>query len=221
MRTILAIVLSLFSLTLCGQWDKEMEKERCENGVKEAKKKLAYGQIFFPRYTFHSSVTLRKMLEMDYGIIDDFYSKYDFSFGRTDDCFDSVMLKAISDKWGVDFLEKQRQLADKLEKEGKGYVTPSNPTAEKGIHQLMLQGYRDNGIRYKRFRIDLVISTTGKIAKHDIHSLSEGEVTAKEIEIINDAISKYSDNWTPGGIKGKPIQMDAWMEIGKYVTGPR
>jgi hypothetical protein len=217
MRRIVFILLSLSSLTLLGQ----SKMEVCEWGKREAQNKLEKGQIYFPRYIFHSSVTLRKMLEMDYGIIDESYSDSDILYQPQDDCFDSVMIKAISDKWGADFLNKQRQLADKLEKEGKGYVTPSNPTAEKGIDQLMRQGYKDNGIRYKRFRITVVISTTGKIVKHEIHALSEGEVTAKEIEIIDEAISKYSDNWTPGGIKGNPLEMGAWFDIGKYVTGPR
>gem|GEM_PF-3104058 len=217
-------MLTLSSLTLWGQSnlsDKEFDKTLCESGVKKAQARLAKGQIYFPRYIFNSSVTLRKMLEIDYGIIDDFMDEYDFGIQQEYDCYDSLMLKAINDKWGADFLEKQRQLADKLEREGKGFATPSNPAAEKGIHQLVLQGYKDNGIRYKRFRIDLVISTTGKIVKQEIHALSEGEVTDKEIEIINTAISKYSGNWTPGGIKGQPIEMDTSIQVGKYVTGPR
>jgi hypothetical protein len=216
MKTILVIIFSLFTLTLFGQSDKEL----CEIGVRQAQKRLGNGQIFFPRYIFKSSITLRKILEMDYGIIDDFYSEYDFSVERVDNCFDSVMLKTINDKWGADFLVRQRQLADKLIAEGKGYKIPSSNDNEKSIDQLMRKGYIDNGIRLKRFRIDLVISSDGKIVKHEIQSLSEGEVTAKEIEIINDAIAKYSNNWTPGELKGIPMEMDTYIQIGKWVTGP-
>lgn len=130
------------------------------------------------------------------------------------------MVKVIADKWGDDFLIKQRQLANKLIREGKGYKTPSSIDNEKAIDQLMRKGYADNGIRLKRFRIDLVISADGKILKQEIQSLSEGEVTPKEVEIINDAIGKYSDNWTPGELKGVPKEMGTVIQIGKWVTVP-
>ncbi len=216
MKTILVTIISLYSLTLLGQSSKEL----CKSGVREAQNRLAKGQIFFPRYIFDSSITLRKILEMDYGIIDGFYRKYDFGFQAEDDCFDSVMLKAISDKWGTDFLVRQRQLTDKFVVEGKGYKTPESNGNEKAIDQLMRKGYANNGIRLKRFRIDLVISSEGKIIKHEIHSLSEGEVTPKELTIINDAIVKYSDNWVSGELRGIPLEMDTYIQIGKWVTGP-
>jgi hypothetical protein len=216
MKTILITIFSFFSLTLLGQSNKEL----CESGVRQAQKRLANGEIYFPRDIFDSSITLRKILEMDYGIIDGSYSKVDFGFQAEDECFDSVMLKAISDKWGADFLAKQKQLADKWVAEGKGYKTPLSVDKEKVIDQMMRKGYTDNGIRLKRFRIDLVISSDGKIVKQEIHSLSEGEVTAKEISIINDAIAKYSDNWAPGELRGIPMEMGTYIQIGKWVTGP-
>lgn len=159
-------------------------------------------------------------MEQDYGIMDRLYSEYCVSFEQEERCHDSLMMKAIADKWGDDFLIKQRQLANKLIKEGKGYKTPTSTDNEKAIDQLMRKGYVENGIRLKRFRIDLVISSEGKILKHEIHSLSEGEVTPKEIEIINDAIAKYSDNWPPGELKGTPMEMDTYIQIGKWVTVP-
>ena len=192
----------------------------CESGKRTARERLVKGQIYFPRYIFDSSVTLRKMLEMDYGIIDDFYNEFDIEFEAELNCHDSIMLKAIGDRWGTDFLNKQRQLADKLDKEGRGYTTPSGQENVKGIDELMRKGYAHNGIRLKRFTINLVISTSGKIVSHDIHSNSDGEVTQKEIEIITDALSKYSNNWIPGGINGRPLEMDVSIQIGKYVTSP-
>src|SRR5258706_13285067 len=101
MRAILTIIFSFSLLTLWGQSDKEL----CESGIKTAQKRLANRQIYFPRYIVHSSVTLRKILEIDYGIIDDFYDQYDFGFQQEYNCHDSLMLKAISNKWGADFLD--------------------------------------------------------------------------------------------------------------------
>jgi hypothetical protein len=216
MKKSIVIFWLFFSLTASGQ----PPIDHCESGIRTARERLAKGQIYFPRHIFDSGETLRKILEQDYGILDRLYSEYCVSFGQEEKCHDSLMMKAIADKWGDDFLVKQRELANRLVREGKGYKTPSSVENEKAIDQLMRKGYKDNGIVLKRFEIDLVISSKGKILKHEIHSLSEGKVTPKEIEIINNAIAKYSDNWTPGELKGIPQQMDTYIQIGKWVTLP-
>jgi hypothetical protein len=217
MRMSIVTILLFVSLAVSGQ----KLKAFCESGRRTAQERLARGQIYFPRYIVDSSITLRKMLEIDFGIVDALYSEYCVEVETELNCHDSVMLKAISDKWGADFLSKQQQLANRLIKEGKGYITPSSHENVQGIDEMMRKGYADNGIRLKRFTINLIISTSGKIVSHDIHANSAREVTQKEIVIITDALSKYSDNWVPGGINGRPIEMDVSIQIGKDVTMPK
>jgi hypothetical protein len=211
---LLIIILLTSTINLWGQ----SKDELCKSGTRTAKEKLAEGHIYFPRYIFDSSITLRKILEMDFGIIDGIYSELCIELEEELKCHDQLMRKAIEEKWGRHFLKRQRHIADKLLKQNKGFKEAFNREAKKGIEKEITKDYVRTDYKRRSYDLVLTISTTGQVTNYKIFYASlfgVGQEVDDEIELrlIRDALKNYMNNWTPGEIKGKPIEMITILNI--------
>src|SRR5262245_9175013 len=100
LKTILTGLTFGLSTTLFGQ-----SIDPCEIGRNSAEFKISSGTVYFPRLTTKSTYTLRKMLEIEYGIRDEVYSNgSDLQLGGEAECFFEVMKTEIDRRWGKDFL---------------------------------------------------------------------------------------------------------------------
>jgi hypothetical protein len=80
----------------------------CDLGQNAAVLIISSGTVYFPRLTVKSSFTLRKMLEIEYGIMDKIYDNgTDISFGGEAECFFKVMKAEIEKRRGKDFYENK------------------------------------------------------------------------------------------------------------------
>ncbi|HCW07120.1 MAG TPA: hypothetical protein DGG95_07130 [Cytophagales bacterium] len=210
----------LLSTDLLGQTKEEMvtvNKEMCESGKERALKRLALGQICFPRYIFESSITLRKTLEIDYGILDELYDTlYDIGYQSEFECHDEIMKKAIEDKWGEKFLKDQKEIADKLDKQNLGFKEPTNEKIETSIKKYLNENLKIRSTVYNYFELGVIftISPRGQVVKLKVSKarefLTKDDPTYLAVE---KACEGFKDNWTPATINKVPKQADKYFFI--------
>jgi hypothetical protein len=215
-RTVLAVLT--FGLPTIGFGQ---SFDPCKTGTNAAELAISSGTVYFPRLTIKSSYTLRKMLELEYGIKDDIYDNgSDLSFEGEVECFFKVMKNEIDKRWGKNFLKDQRQIANSLDRDGLGYKEPrENGIADTLSHYLKHEHPLD--LANKNYLVKIKISGNKDIV--DIGVLS-GLPYATEIsrdlddyQFIRDAIYKVDKVYEPGQLRGKTVEstLTFWIELGK------
>ena len=190
----------------------------CRIGKDAAEFKISNGAIYFPR-TVESSYTLRKLLELEYGIKDEVYDNgSDIQFQGEAECFFKVMKTEIDTRWGKNFLKKQRRIANSLDKQGIGYKEPrQNGIADtlsrylKREHPLDLVG--------EKYLVELKISGNKDII--DIGVLSglpyatEVSRDLNDYRVISHAIHSIDKLYEPGQLRGKAVAsaLTFWIEL--------
>jgi hypothetical protein len=221
MKRLLILFILLLSTALHGQTKKETEtidKEACESGKKRALKRLELGQICFPRYIFDSSITLRKTLEIDYGIRDELYDTlYDFGLQSELECHDEIMKRVIDDKWGEDFLKDQKRIADNLDKQNLGFREPSNEKIEASIKKYLKENLKTQSTVYNYFALYVLftISPQGHVIKLKVSKAGQGFLPKNDptfLAVVK-ACDGFMDNWTPSTINNVPKQADKYLML--------
>lgn len=213
-RTIFAVLTFGLSTMGFGQ-----SYDPCKIGNDAAELAISRGKVYFPRLTIESSYTLRKMLELDYGIMDEIYDNgSDMSFEGEAECFFELMKTEIDERWGKDFLKQQSLIADSLDKEGTGYREPKeNGIADTLTHYLKNEHLFDSD--NKNYIIKITISGNKDII--DIKVLT-GVPNATEIsrdiddyQFITEAIHKVDKVYEPGLLRGKTVESTLifWIEL--------
>jgi hypothetical protein len=209
----LLLVLAL-SLKVPGQ-----EVGPCQVGQNRAELTISRGVIYFPRLTTKSTYTLRKLLELEYGIKDEiYYNGTDIQLDDEAECFFKVMEYEINKKYGKDFLKEQRQLANSLDKKGMGYKDPK----ENGIKDLIISYVKRKhplDIVERNYLVNIKISPEKDIL--DV-SVSTGAPNATEISrdqddylFIKEAVHNVDKVYEPGQLRGKFVvsTMTFWIEL--------
>lgn len=191
----------------------------CKIGQNEANLLLSNGEIYFPRLTVKSTYTLRKLLELEYGIKDEIYDNgSDLEFGGEAECFFEVMKAEIDKKWGKDFLKKQRRIANSLDNDGKGYKDPKENGLKDSITAYLKKEHSLDIIK-NNFLVTIKISSEKEIL--DVGVLT-GLPRATEISrerddyrFIKEAVHKADKVYEPGQLRGKYIEstIKFWIEI--------
>ncbi len=165
-------------------------------------------------YSFHSIEFLP--VENTYTYVLNKY--YDIKWYFTDSldyygCYDSIMTINLNAKYGPDFLDKARLLADSLEQTDNWI---SNAEYIGGQHELMRfipsrleidKTDMKDGIKTKLY-IELEIDTTGKAINPKIRRGFGEKTDKKVIEIINEM-----PNWKPAYLYGQPIRQKYYIPL--------
>lgn len=190
----------------------KVEIDGCSAGEKKAKQLIAANVIYFPRLIVESSLTLRKLLEIEYGIRDAVYSNGScLQFPNEAECFYRLMLDEIEKKRGKNFLPNLRRIANELDSEGKGYIE----SKENNIHLIFGRYVKGNApIRdpKKGYLIILKISPDRAIADIDmlfgIFNPSAIERTSEDYLYVKDVFNKITHNCEPAQFRGKSIESE-------------
>lgn len=213
-KTVVTILTFGLSITGFGQ-----SLEPCKKGTNAAEFAISSGIVYFPRLTVKSSYTLRKMLELDYGIKDEVYDNgSDLSFEGEAECFSKMMETEIEKRWGRRFLKAQRRIANSLDKKGIGYKDPRENGIADALTDYLKQEHPLNLVN-KNYLVKLKISGNKDIL--DIGVLS-GLPYATEIsrelcdyKVIKEAIHKVDKVYEPGQLRGKTVTsiLTFWIEL--------
>lgn len=181
----------------------------CQIGQNKARQIISSGSIYFPRTIVESSFTLRKMVELDYGIKDEIYDNGTCLLEEDElECFYKLMNDEIENKWGKGFLKVQARIANKLDKEGMGYVKPKENGIKDSIIQYLKKEYP--------LKIDKVYLVAIKIsADKEIIDVNVSSGAPRSIAISRDygdyllikkAAQAIDKVYEPAYLRGKPIE---------------
>ncbi|MBK8657102.1 MAG: hypothetical protein IPN20_25090 [Haliscomenobacter sp.] len=189
---------------------------RFVNAQTDCKEAIQHAKVDFKKsdFSFHSTEILP--VENTYFYVLKKYYKINWCFTDSLDyyaCYDSIMTIKLKSKYGSDFLEKAKILADSL-KHTENWI--SNAEYFGGQRELMKfimtrltidSTDMLNGIKTKLF-IELEIDSTGK-AVNPVIRKGIGEKTDKRvIEIIHEM-----PNWKPAYLYGKPIRQKYYIPL--------
>jgi hypothetical protein len=213
LRTVIILILGLWTAGFGQSFDP------CKIGKNAAELAISSGTIYFPRLTIESSYTLRKMLELDYGIKDEVYSNgTDMSFEGEAECFFKEMKIEIDKRWGKRFLKEQSRIANSLDKDGIGYKEPKeNGIADTLVQYLKkehpLEFYKKNYLVRLKISGDKDIVDVGVL--FGLPNATEISRDLEDYQFIKDAISKIDKVYEPGQLKGKTIDSTLifWIEL--------
>ena len=186
------------------------------NAQTDCKKAIEHAKVDFKKsdFSFHSEEVLP--VENTYFYVLKEYYNINWYFTDSLDyyaCYDSIMTTNLKTKFGSDFLQKAKMLADSLE-HTQNWI--SNAEYYGGPQELMKfiltrltidSTDMTDGIKTKLY-IELEIDSTGKVI-NPIIQRGIGEKTDKNvIEIIN-----KMPNWKPAYLYGKPIRQKYYLPI--------
>jgi hypothetical protein len=179
------------------------------NAQTDCKKAIEQAKLDFKKsdFSFHSTEILP--VENTYFYVLKKYYKIDWYFTDSLDyyaCYDSIMIIKLKYKYGSDFLEKARILADSLEHTENWISNAEYHGGQQELMKYILTRLKidstdlADGIKTKLY-VELEIDSTGK-AMNPIIRRGIGERTDKNmIELIN-----KMPNWKPAYLYGKPIR---------------
>jgi len=181
----------------------------CEMGKENAKRLISSQTIYFPM-NVNSTLTLRKLLEIEYGIMDEGYDPG--TCLRSDGeapCFYEVMQDEIERRWGKNFLALKQRLANELDKQGKGYVEPRENDIQDRLYTFIKTKAHDRDDKMG-YSIKLKISPEKRIL--DLEILGGGlfaerpiERNSKDYMFIKGALDNIGITCEPGRLHGKPV----------------
>ena len=211
-------VFTTIYFTYCVSILASGQHRNCPKGQDAAKKLISNNRIFFPRVEGGAiSPTLTMLLEVDYKIEDELYDNgFDFDFEGENECFYQVMLQEIETKWGKDFMKLKKAEADKLDKNGIGYVEPK----ENGIRDSLRRYVRENAPKRdikKGYLIELKISPDRKLESYKVFF---GLIRPQPIEkksddylFVGKALDHVTVNCEPGRFRDKPIESSIYFYL--------
>lgn len=182
----------------------------------DCKKAYEHAKVDFKKsdYSFHSAELLP--VENTYFYVLKKYYKINWYFTDSLDyyaCYDSIMTIELKSKYGSNFLEKAKMVADSLE-HTENWI--SNAEYYGGQQELMKfimtrltidSTDMKNGIKTKLF-IELEIDSTGKVINPIIRRGISEKIDKSLIEIIN-----IMPNWKPAYLFGKPIRQKYFIPL--------
>jgi len=199
------LILFILVLTFCSgktQTDCQKASEKARSDFKKSD------------FAFHSEEMLP--VENTYFYVLKNYYNINWYFTDSLDyyaCYDSIMTINLKSKYGSDFLEKAKILADSLD-DTDNWI--SNAEYDGGQQELMMfimtrltidSTDMTDGIKTKLY-IELEIDSTGKVINPIIRR-GIGEKTDKNvIDIIN-----KMPNWKPAYLYGKPIRQKYFIPL--------
>lgn len=168
----------------------------------------------YSNYSFHSLEFLP--VENTYTYVLNKY--YNIKWYFTDDidyydCYDSVMTINLEDKYGNDFLDNARLLADSLEQTDNWISDAEYVGGRQKLMNFILSRLEtapkdlNDGIKTKLI-IEVEIDTSGKAINPIIRRGIGEETDKKVIEIIN-----QMPNWKPAYLYGQPIRQKYYIPL--------
>jgi hypothetical protein len=204
MKTTILIILNLI-LTF-GYVNAQTD---CQNAIEQAKMDFKKSE-----FSFHSveilpvENTYFYVLKKHYNINWYFTDSLDYY-----DCYDSIMTINLKSKYGSDFLDKARILADSLEHTSNWISNAEYYGGQQELMKFILTRLTIDstdmidGIKTKLY-IELEIDSTGKVINPIIRK-GIGEKTDKMvIEIINEM-----PKWKPAYLYGEPIRQKYFIPL--------
>lgn len=186
------------------------------NAQTDCKKAIAYAKVDFKKsdFSFHSAEMLP--VENTYFYVLKKYYNINWYFTDSLDyyaCYDSIMTIKLKSKYGSDFLEKAKMLADSLEHTENWISKAEYLGGQQGLMKFIMTRLTidscdmTDGIKTKLY-IELEIDSTGKV-KNPIIRRGISEKTNKNvIDIIN-----KMPNWKPAYLYGKPIRQKYFIPL--------
>ena len=196
MKYKLTILISLFVQLCYSQTD-------CKLAVKAAKHDFNKGQ-----YTLHSLEfqpvhnTYVHVLRKNHGIQWRFVGNDSLSYY---DCYDSVMISHLKNKYGIDFLNRANKLADSLQLSPNWIAEPEYPGGSSKFYEFIFERlkYKPANLKDNQAKAYVKFIITDK-----------GEIT--DVELVRGGINEDIDRqlieifyqmpkWTPEYLYGEPI----------------
>lgn len=129
-------------------------------------------------------------------------------------CYDSVMIDLLKVKYGADFLQRARNVADSLDntknwRKDVQFPGGTNELFKFISSRLIGESLKMDSVKTKtRLIVQFEIDSTGKVNDPRIMRGINQEIDRKVIEII-----KQLPNWEPAYLYGKPIRQMYTMPI--------
>jgi len=186
------------------------------NAQTDCKKAIEHAKVDFKKsdFSFHSTEMLS--VENTYFYVLKKYYKINWYYTDSLDyyaCYDSIMTIKLKSKYGSDFLEKAKMLADSLEQTENWTSNAEYYGGQQELMKFIMTRLNvdstdmTDGIK-TRLYIELEIDSTGKVINPIIRS-GIGEKTDKNVfEIIN-----KMPNWKPAYLYGKPIRQKYFIPL--------
>ena len=199
-------ILTVLFITLTSSLIKSQTD--CQNAIKKAIEDFNNSE-----YSFHSEEVLPVENTYFY-VLEKFYN---IKWYLTDslnyyDCYDSMMSKLLKGKYGNQFLEHARELADSLDNTENWIAYAKFPGGDSELVKFIMTRLTLDSIYFADIKtkifVQFDIDTTGKVVNPIVRRGINKEIDDKVISIINQL-----PDWTPGFLYGKPIRQTYTIPI--------
>ncbi|WP_282124858.1 energy transducer TonB [Marinifilum flexuosum] len=203
MKTVMLIILTLL-INLSSSFSQTLR----EKAIRNAKNDFAKSE-----YSFHSLEFLP--VENTYTYVLGKYYNIEWYFTDSLDyynCYDSVMIKLLKDKYGLDFLDKAKAIADSLDQTENWKRDASYPGGQKELFKFIYSNLSIDSINLEtiktRIILQIEIDSTGKVIKPKIMRGINKQIDSRVIEV-----AKKMPNWQPAYLYGKRIRQHFTIPI--------
>jgi len=203
MKTVILIILALL-INLSSSFSQTLR----EKAIRNAKNDFAKSE-----YSFHSLEFLP--VENTYTYVLGKYYNIEWYFTDSLDyynCYDSVMIKLLKDKYGLGFLDKAKAIADSLDQTENWKRDASYPGGQKELFKFIYSNLSIDSINLEtiktRIILQIEIDSTGKVIKPKIMRGINKQIDSRVIEV-----AKKMPNWQPAYLYGKRIRQHFTIPI--------
>ncbi|MDQ2178937.1 energy transducer TonB [Marinifilum sp. D714] len=196
MKTVILIILALL-ISFSSSFSQTLR----EKAIRKAKNAFAKSE-----YSFHSLEFLP--VENTYTYVLDKYYNIKWYFTDSLDyynCYDSVMIKLLKNKYGLDFLNKARVIADSLDQTKNWKRDASYPGGQKELFKFIYSNLSIDSINLEAIKtrviLQIEIDSTGKVINPKIMRGINKQIDNRVIEL-----AEKMPNWKPAYLYGKRIR---------------
>ena len=200
-KFMIVVYLILFFKLSFSQSDCQKGKENAKNDFKNS------SFILHKKEVLPNEMTFYYVLKTNYNISFRITDSLDFS-----ECYNLEMKELLKGKYGADFFEKAKTIADSLENSKNWKKDAEFPGGAVEMHKFILSrlslAYIKKGGVNKRLLIQTEIDATGKAKSPNILQGVNKELDRNAIYIIN-----QMPKWEPAYMNGKPINQTVIIPI--------
>lgn len=196
MKTVILIILTLL-INFSSSYTQTLR----EKAIRNAKNDFAKSE-----YSFHSLEFLP--VENTYTYVLGKYYNIEWYFTDSLDyynCYDSVMIKLLKDKYGLDFLDKAKEIADSLDQTENWKRDASYLGGQKELFKFIYSNLSIDSINLEtiktRIILQIEIDSTGKVINPKIMRGINKQMDNRVIDV-----AKKMPNWRPAYLYGKRIR---------------
>jgi|APHig6443717497_1056834.scaffolds.fasta_scaffold83169_1 hypothetical protein len=198
---LIVLFILLTSSAVFAQSECEKASEKAKSDFKNSRFSLHSKEILPNEATFYY------VLKTDYGISSHTTDSLDFY-----SCYDSTMKELLKGKYGAEFFQRTKNIADSLENTENWKKDAEFPDGPNAMHKFIIDrlslAYIKKGGVNKRLLIQIEIDSTGKAKNPIIQQGVNNELDRNAIYIVN-----QMPKWKPAYLFGKTINQTVIIPI--------